>query len=159
MTAPAVAPLVIIGIGNAMRRDDGVGLAAIAHLEDTESNSADGAVEFRALDGEPTRLIEAWRGRRRAVVIDAARAGATAGAIHRVEVGVDPLPDWANIASSHSAGLAEAIALARAVDALPDQLIVFGVEPGDLSMGEGLSAEVESAVPPLVQRILDEVAA
>jgi hydrogenase maturation protease len=90
------------------------------------------------------------------VVVDAARDGSVPGAIHRIEVGVDPLPNWANVASSHSAGLAEAIALARALDALPEELIIYGIEPGDVAMGEGLTASVESAIPELVLRITSE---
>jgi len=158
MSAVGVAPIVIIGIGNSMRRDDGVGLASIAHLQREAPLTNASSVEVRTLDGEPARLIEAWKGRQRVVVVDAARVGSTPGAIHRIEVGVDELPDWANVASSHSAGLAEAIALARALDALPEELIIYGIEPADVSMGEGLTAAVESAVPELIDRITVEVA-
>lgn len=154
MSSVGVAPVVIIGIGNSMRRDDGVGLAAMDHLEDGTLPSS--AIEIRTLDGEPARLIEAWKGRHRVIVVDAAKAGSSPGTIHRIEVGVDPLPDWANVASSHSAGLAEAIALARALDALPQELIIYGVEPADVEMGEGLSDTVDAAVPDLVRRITEE---
>ncbi|MGI9607516.1 MAG: hydrogenase maturation protease [Acidimicrobiales bacterium] len=157
MYSIGVAPLVVIGIGNSMRSDDGVGLAAVARLENATGACDENSIELRTLDGEPTRLIEAWRGRRRVIVVDAARAGSSAGSIHRIEVGVDPLPEWASIASSHSAGVAEAIALARTIDALPDELILYGVEPADLSIGEGLSAAVASAVPRLVELLVAEV--
>lgn len=156
MSSVDVAPFAVIGIGNAMRRDDGVGLAAVADLQGS-TPADDASIDVRSLDGEPARLIEAWKGRRRVVVIDAARAGSAPGAIHRIEVGVDPLPEWANVASSHSAGLAEAIALAEALDALPDELIIFGVEPADVAMGEGLTPAVQSAVPDLVERVRAEI--
>ncbi len=157
MIERAVAPVVIVGIGNPMRHDDGIGPAAIAQLAKGELSSSRDLVDLVTLGGEATRLMEAWRGRDQAIVIDAGRAGADPGTIHRLTVGIDPLPAWANTASSHSAGLAEAIDLARVLDALPTQLIVFGVEPGDLSMGEGFSAGVESALPRLVERVVDEV--
>ncbi len=159
MKSTGVASLVVIGVGNPMRRDDGVGAAAIALLEQAEFGRNSDAVELVLLDGEPTRLIEAWRGRRRAIVIDATRAGVDAGAIHRVDVAVEPLPDWTTTGSSHSAGIAEAVALAKALDSLPDELVVFGIEPADLSMGEGLSPAVEAALPALVELVIDEARA
>ncbi len=154
MTAPA--PLVIIGVGNAMRRDDGVGPAAIAELEQAGVGRDREAVELVQLDGEPTRLIEAWRGRHRAIVIDATRAGAEVGRIHRVAASVDPLPDWTTTGSSHSGGIAEAVALARALDSMPDELVVFGIEPADLSFGEGLSPAVEASLAMLVDQVIEE---
>lgn len=151
---PAV---LIIGIGNPVRRDDGIGPAAVACLERTDlADTAVARLELLTLDGEPTRLMEAWRNRWRTIVIDAARSGAAAGTIHRVEVGTDPLPPWAAGSSSHGAGLAEALALARALDRLPEQLIVFGVETADLSLGEGLSSEVSAALPSLVRQVVTE---
>ena len=159
MNSPAVDSLIIIGVGNPMRRDDGVGAAVIAQLEQAELIRNGDAVELVLLDGEPARLIEAWRGRRRAIVIDAARAGVDAGRIHRVDVAVEPLPDWTTSGSSHSAGIAEAVALAKVLDSLPDELVVFGIEPADLSLGEGLSPAVEAALPALVELVIDEAGA
>jgi hydrogenase maturation protease len=152
--AEQTAGLVIIGIGNPMRHDDGIGPAAVACLERTDL--ADTGPEFLTLGGEPARLLEAWHDRRRTIVIDAARSGAAAGTIHRVEVGADPLPPWTAGSSSHSAGLAEAVALGRALDRLPEQLIVFGVEAADVSLGEGLSSEVSAALPCLVRQVVGE---
>lgn len=153
MTHP---PVVVIGIGNPMRHDDGVGPAALDRLV-REPSLDESAVELVTLDGEATRLIDAWRGRRRAIVIDAGRAGCEPGSIHRLELGVDTLRGWSGGPSSHAAGLPEAVALAEALDALPDQLVILGVEPADLSMGEGLSPPVEAALPTLVDRIQTEV--
>lgn len=153
MTSLPTPPVVIIGIGNPMRGDDGVGPAAVACLEHTDPALLEGEPELIALDGEPARLLEAWRGRRLAIVIDAARSDKAAGSIHRIEVGRDPLPPWATGSSSHSAGLAEAVALGRTLDRLPRQLIVFGVEPGDLTLGEGLSSAVSAALPALIEQV------
>lgn len=155
MTAPPT-PVVIIGIGNPMRRDDGVGPAAVACLEHGDLALGEGEAELIALDGEPARLLDAWRGRRRAIVIDAARSDEAAGFVHRVEVGRDPLPPWTTGSSSHSAGLAEAVALATTLDRLPQQLIVFGVESDDVSLGEGLSSAVSAALPVLIEQVAIE---
>ena len=139
----------IIGVGNPLRRDDGVGPAAARLLE----ADPPAGTEVITLDGESTRIIEAWRGRSRAVVVDAIVAGAAPGTIHEVEVGRDRMPDWGPGSSTHTAGLSEAVALARALDRVPDELVVIGVEPGDVSFGRGLSAPVQNALATVVDRV------
>ena len=137
----------VIGVGNPMRRDDGVGAAVVARLPEQAG------VDLVELDGEATRLIEAWSGRALAIVIDAAVAGAAPGTLHEVVVGRDALPGWAAGGSTHAAGVAEAVALAEALGRLPKRLVVLGVEPADLDLGPGLSSPVAAAVPRVVERI------
>jgi len=148
--------VIVIGIGNTMRRDDGVGIVAVERLAD---RIAPHAADIVTTDGESTRLIEAWAGADWAVVVDAMHSGEQAGSVRRLEVGRDALPSWAPGASSHHAGLAEAVDLGRALDRLPGHLIIYGVEVHDVSAGEGLSPAVENAVPELVERLAAEVAA
>jgi hydrogenase maturation protease len=147
------APVVVIGIGNAMRGDDGVGPAAVEQLR----LGHDPRVDYVTLDGESTRLLDAWRGRERAVVIDAVRSEAEPGAVHRLELGHDAMPTGPPATSTHGGGLAEALELGRELDRLPLRLIVLGVEAGDLSPGEGLSPAVSAALPCLVERVRAEV--
>lgn len=142
-------PVVVIGVGNVMRGDDGVGPVAVELLDHEGFVGA----ETLVLDGESTRLLDAWSSRRRAIVIDAIRLGDPAGTVHELEVGRDLLPAWTAETSSHETGLAEAVELSRALDRLPDRLLVFGIEPGDVSPGPGLSPEVEAALPELVARV------
>lgn len=149
------ATTVVIGIGNPMRRDDGLGPAAIERLADTAEVDL---AEFVVLDGEATRLVEAWRGRARAIVIDAVRRDTPAGTIHRIDLGAEEAqPGTIRLTSSHGAGLAEAIALGRVLDALPNSLVVFGVEPDDVTHGEGLSPAVAGALQQLIEDIRREI--
>ncbi len=150
--APRKRP-VIIGVGNPMRRDDGVGPAVIAELH---ARSVD--ADLVTLDGEPTRLLDAWSGRDRAIVVDAVTSDSAVGTIHRIDVATDPIPAPPPAASSHGAGLAEAVELARALDALPGRLVVFGIEADNVSFGEGLSPAVEAAVDDLLRHIDQELA-
>lgn len=150
-------PLAVIGVGNPMRSDDGVGPRAIAELRRVEQRPM---ADLFQLDGEPTRLLEAWRARRSAIVIDAATsAAAPPGTIHRLELGIDDAALLADtgVYDSHRAGLATAIALGTVFDVLPDRLVVFCVEVADVSFGEGLSEFVEAAVPALVDQVCREI--
>ena len=146
--------VVIIGVGNPYRRDDGVGHAAAEAFAEHLP-----AIKVVLLDGEPTRLVDAWEGHQVAIVLDAVRRGDPPGTIHRFEVGTEPLPEAFLHPSTHGAGLESAVALGRALDRNPEVLIVFGIEPADMTEGNGLSEPVEAALPSLVDRLAEEVKA
>jgi hydrogenase maturation protease len=146
----------IVGIGNRWRGDDGVGPVAVerlARLPDVVDH-----VDLLELDGESSRLLDAWTGRPRTIVVDAVRMGDEPGTIHRVEVGHDPLP-LATDPSTHAAGLAHAVALGRSLDRMPGHLLVVGVEPASVADGEGLSPQVAAALDELVALVRTEVRA
>ncbi len=149
------APTVVIGVGNPDRGDDGVGPAVLARLRAAGLGGDD--VELLAMRGEATSLLEVWRGRRSVIVVDAVVCGQSPGTVLRIDLRREPLPDAAARASSHGAGLAEAVALGRAVGALPGRLVVVGVEPASVRLGDGLSPAVEAAVPELVRLVRAEL--
>ena len=91
--------IVVIGIGNPYRGDDGVGHAAAEALKNLRLSA-----EVLLQDGEPTRLVDAWEGRGLAIIVDAIRRGDPPGTVHRVEVGTDPLPAAFVHPSTHGAG-------------------------------------------------------
>ncbi|HET6211166.1 MAG TPA: hydrogenase maturation protease [Jatrophihabitans sp.] len=146
-------PAVVIGVGNPYRRDDGIGPAAIAELQDL--CSAD--VLLTVADGEPTQLLDAWAGARLAVVIDAVRCQpASPGRIHRSTLG--QLGPGDGSASTHGLGIPDAVRLAQVLERVPDRLVVYAVEAADLGFGLGLSPAVAAAVPELVRAVLAELA-
>jgi len=162
-TSHARAPAVVIGVGNSLRGDDGVGLAvteALAALanSDRHEHLRGDTVEVVASDGEPTRLLELWRDRRLAIVIDAVVTGTTPGTLHVIDAATETLPRPLRGQSSHHAGLAEAVTLGRTLERMPDALTVAGVEPGDMKLGRTLSPAVLAAVPPLALRVSDMIA-
>lgn len=146
------APIVVIGLGNPMRSDDGVGPAVIERLSDLQHE----LVAPIVVDGEATRLLELWAGRALAVVVDAVISGAPPGTVHRAD-GPGHLGRRGRPASSHAAGIAEAVALGQVLDRMPDRLVVYGVEAGDVALGPALSPPVESALPRVVRQIRSEV--
>lgn len=146
--------VVVIGVGNPFRRDDGVGHVVVGELRPLVPTG----VELVELDGEPARLVEAWDGADLAVVVDAVSTGSAPGAVHRWHVGVDALPDPTGaVAGSHALGPAEAVALGGVLDRLPHTLVVFGVEVGDVGEGPGLSDAVAGAVDDAVDEVLVEL--
>ena len=144
--------VVVIGVGNEFRRDDGAGPAVVAGLRDLAPPS----VRLVVTDGEPTRLIEAWAGAALAVVVDAVRAEPPRpGRAHRFVL--DRPRAMGRPASSHGLGLDDAISLAVALDRMPARLIVHAIEAADLTQGPGLTPPVAAAVRTVARAILADI--
>jgi len=145
--------VVVIGVGNEFRRDDGAGPAVVASLHDRMPPG----VNLVVTDGEPTRLIEAWTGAALAVVIDAVRAHPPRpGRVHRFVVD-RPMGGTPRAASSHGFGLDEAVSLALALDRMPGRLIVHAIEAADLTQGTGLTPPVAAAVGQVADAVLGDI--
>jgi hydrogenase maturation protease len=145
----------VIGVGNAWRRDDAVGLAVARRLRETLPDG----VEVLEREGEPTSLIEAWQGAEADWLVDAVSSGAPAGTVHRLDAAAGALPAELFRGSTHHLGLPEAVELARALGRLPRRAVVLGVEAGSLGAGDSLTPEVEAAVEQVAQVVREEVAA
>lgn len=158
------APVVVIGVGNPLRGDDGVGLAVAEELaalgdSDRHEHLRGDIIEVVESDGEPTRLLELWRDRRLAIVVDAVVTGTTTpGTLHVIDATTETLPRPPGGQSSHHAGLADAVTLGRTLGRMPDALTVAGVEPDDMTLGRTLSPPVLAAVSPLALRVSDMIA-
>jgi hydrogenase maturation protease len=153
------ARIAVIGVGNEYRRDDGIGWAVATRLADrTEERLLPIGTEVLLCDGDPARLITLWEGAALAIVVDAAPAHpGQPGRVHRLELNSEQLSQAGCRTSSHGLGLGDAVELARELDRLPGQLIVYAVEGADTSLGAGLSAPVAAVVEPLTRRIAHEI--
>ena len=145
---------VVIGVGNAYRRDDGVGLAVAARV----GARVPAGVEVVGCELEPSRLMDAWEGADAALVVDATRSGAEPGTLHRFDAGAGPVPASVfRSSSTHAFGVGEAVELARALGTLPGRLVLYGIEGGEFVAGEGLTAAVQAAVEPAARAVLEEL--
>lgn len=147
---------VIIGLGNPLRGDDGVGVRVAQML--TEQPLPDGV---EVIDGgtQGLGIVNELENRKRAILVDAADVGLQAGEFVRFEIDQVNLPGDDPHLSVHSAGLRDALLLAQALKVLPDQVIIFGVQPDSLEWHNGLSPQVEAAVPRLAKAVLAEITA
>ena len=145
---------VLIGLGNAFRGDDGVGLLVARRLREL----ALPGLTVLEQSGEGAALLEAWAGADRVIVVDAVSSGGAPGAIHRLEVGQQPLPAHFSTGSTHAFGLAEAVELARQLDRLPASLLIYGIEGRSYELGTGLSPEVQSAADKVIDQLIADLA-
>ncbi len=147
----------IAGIGNPDRGDDGVGPAVIAALGDRLPDGTR-AIPLR---GDLLPLLDAWARTDRIVLVDACDECGAPGRIHRLHNPVaEELPPEAPT-SSHALGVAETLALARALAepaaAGPD-VVVYAVEGACFDFGAPLSPQVAAAIAPLAEQIAADVA-
>jgi hydrogenase maturation protease len=147
--------VVVIGVGNEFRRDDGIGPAVIDRLREQTA----GGVQLVISDGEPARMIEAWTGASLAVVVDAVLADPpTPGRLHRIALDRADPADTRQV-SSHGLGLGDSIGLARALGRMPGSLIIHAVEVADVGHGVGLTPAVAAAAAPLTAAVLRDLQA
>ena len=147
--------IVIVGVGNPWRRDDGVGWTA-ADLAGARLGCGAAIVHS---DGEPARLIDDWADADLAIVVDAVRNAGAPGQVHRLDAGAVAAAPASRPAGSHALGVADAVRLGGAVGRLPRRLVVFGIEVADTSPGHGLSVDVARAAHTVADSIEQEVGA
>ncbi len=140
---PAAA---LIGIGNAHRRDDGIGPAVVAAVAATDPSG----VRVVTCAAEPTAVLDAWEGCRLAVLVDAA-VGQPVGQVRTCSLA--ELDEIVTPVSSHDLGLRQTYELARALGRAPDTVVVVSVGVADTGHGTGLSPGVGSALPEAVRLV------
>jgi len=149
---PDAARVLIIGVGNTYRADDGVGIAIARQL----SRQILPEVKVIEEGGEGTALVEAWKGYDFVIVVDAIQSGAPPGSIRRFDVSDEKIPSEFFRHSTHAFGVSGAIELARTLNELPSRLIVYGIEGHSFSPGLELSPIVAKVVPSVAAQILFE---
>ncbi len=151
--ATAEGPMLIVGLGNPILTDDGVGPLVVERLLERLGDRDDVTVVVDTHGG--LRLMERLIGSRRAIVVDAMLSGAPPGTLF--EVGPNDLPT-AHSGSSHDASLPGALRMGRGLGAvLPadEDLRLVAIEAQDpYTFGESCTEAVIAAVPRAVEHIL-----
>lgn len=145
--------VLIIGLGNEYRGDDGAGLLVARRLREILS----APVKVIEQSGEGAALIEAWKDFQNVILIDAVHSGAKPGTLFRFEAHRQAIPTQFFHYSTHAFSVAEAIELARALNQLPPRLIVYGIEGKNFAAGVELSPEVDKMTPEIVDQVIQEI--
>jgi hydrogenase maturation protease len=138
---------IILGIGNLLKRDEGVGIHALRALDPklcTDCELVDGGT--LGLDLLP--IVERAS---HLLVFDAIDAGREAGPL--IEVTAEQIPLFSTIKlSPHQLSFHEVLGLAKVRGHFPLQLILLGIQPSSMEPGIKLSHSVSGALPQLVER-------
>ena len=143
--------ILIIGIGNLLCRDEGIGAHVIERMKALE---LPGHVELLDIGTSTMDLISYLEGVRKLVVIDAMKAGGVPGTVYRCRP-EDLLPAEDGPISLHEIGLIETLDMVKK-KGLEMETVIFGVEPKVLDWGMELSDEVKRKIPAIIEAVLKE---
>jgi len=153
MTAFAQTAVAVLGLGNLVHSDDGVGVHAIHRLQ-TDARVPAGVV---LLDGgtQGISLIPHISGFPRLLVIDAVDVGEAPGTVVRFEGrALDGLPGKATV---HQLGFADLMITMKLLGEAPDEVVVLGVQPVSTEWSAELTPRVRDAMPSLLDLVIAQL--
>ena len=148
--------VVVIGLGNPLMSDEGVGVELVRRLSCCESGYP--GVEF--IDGGTggVSLIYRLGGRRKAVLIDCAYMGSEPGAIRRFTPDDVESKKVLSGRSLHEADLLKVLEMAKELGEAPGDVVIFGIEPEVVEPGMQLSAVLNNRLDHYVSVVERELA-
>jgi hydrogenase maturation protease len=142
--------VLVIGVGNMQRGDDGVGLLVAQELRAQKLRT----LRVEESSGEIAGIVELLRTSEDVIIIDAMRSGKPAGST----VWIDPLSATSfagsTISSTHGFGVAQAIELLRSLKQLPRRIRILGIEGQYFALGAPVSPPVQEAVKTALSLVL-----
>ena len=152
-SATVRCPVLILGVGNILLRDEGVGVRVVQAMEQMELPPGvelfDGATA--GLD-----LLDTLADRRRVIIIDAVEGDSEPGTVFRLSP-EDLLPRANAGVSLHEIGLLETLTVAKRMGVAPREIVVIGVKPKEVNCGLDLSPEIARLVPEIIELIVAEL--
>lgn len=159
MTTAVDGPAVVIGVGNVLLRDDGVGVRVAEALRSAARHDPTALPEStRILDGGTlgVDLLSAVEGARSLVLIDAVDLDQPAGTVSVLR-GDAILASGGRWGRCVPGGVGELLSVARLMGWLPDPVALVGIQVDDTSFGVGLSECVAAALPRAVETTCEEL--
>ncbi|MFO1077401.1 MAG: hydrogenase maturation protease [Planctomycetota bacterium] len=142
-------PVLVLGLGNLLLEDDGVGIELLAR---TAAACADARVEFVDGGTQGIALGATLAGRAAVLVLDAVNLGAAPGTLHHLRDPLRAAPPRGD--SAHGANAGELLATAALIGDLPGRVEILGLEPASLRTGIGLSPAVAAGLAPATDAAL-----
>ncbi|MEM3017920.1 MAG: hydrogenase maturation protease [Candidatus Bathyarchaeia archaeon] len=151
--------ILIAGVGNLLRCDDGLGPHVIKRLKEVRLPPN---VEVMDLGTSGMDILHYSAEYDKVIFVDVVRLGKPPGTVYRikprqVQVTDDEIRDMIYM-SMHEVDLERVISIGRRLGQMPENLVIIGCEPKETSrMRVGLTEEVNSTVPSIIRLILEEI--
>ena len=148
--------VVILGIGNILLSDEGVGVRAVERLE-AEYVLPDGV---RALDGgcSAMEMLEDLENLDGLIVVDAVYAHQAPGELVHLE-GDQVSSFFRSRMSPHQVGLSDVLASLELTERAPKQRVIIGIKPVSMDLSMELTPTVAARVPEMLDRVIATLAA
>jgi hydrogenase maturation protease len=146
-------PILILGIGNILLRDEGVGVRVIEQMQKMHLPD-----NVELIDGGTAGadLLDVLAERQKVIVIDAVQADCEPGTVLRFTADELVQPEGVGM-SLHELGLGEALTMTRQLGCAPEDVVVFGIKAKDIVSGLELSEEIAASVPKVIELVLAEI--
>lgn len=143
---------VVVGVGNPIMGDDGLGKRVVDTLADMDLD-----VEVGFAGTTAFLALELMQGADRAIVVDAIDVpDASPGSIHLYPLNSHPDPDTPEVLM-HDFAFSEALSIGECAYPIPGAVLLIGMVPERVEVGLTLSETVANRLPALVDRIVAEV--
>ena len=150
-------PTVVIGLGNRLLSDEGIGLVILEVLARQAAEFPN--VDFLELGTGGMALLHVLAGRKTALILDCAHMGAAPGVMRRFTPDTVRDSGTSPHFSLHEGDLLNLIALSQRVDECPERIIIFGIQPETLNPGETVSPILQARLPEYLALITKELKA
>jgi len=156
MTAQGAAGVAIVGLGNPLMGDDGVGVAVVRMLQ------GQALPEGTDLYDAGTALLDvlpAAGSRAKMVIVDSCRAGGRPGTVYRTTLHPDEWETTPPCHSLHDLDAVHALRLHRLAGGRLGEVVLIGVEPAEVLPRNGLSPALRRRLPLIVRAVRQELQA
>ncbi len=155
MTGKSRKDVIVVGVGNVLLSDEGIGVHLIHRL--SQSAEQFPSVDFIDAGTGGLSVLHLIANRKKAVIIDCAKMGAEPGTMKRF--GLDDVKSIKTLSglSLHEADIARIITLAKLLGQLPKEVVFFGIQPQFISPGENLSGKIACRMDEYVHTITGEL--
>ncbi len=150
LTPGAGGRRVVVGVGNDLRGDDAAGLAVVRLLSE---RLPAGVVSLHEHGGDGLGLLALWQPADDVVVVDAVLSDGDPGRVVEVDATEEPVPAGVVWPTTHAAGVAEGIEMARAIDSMPRRLRLVGITASSFELGAPMQEAVARAVEALARQL------
>jgi hydrogenase maturation protease len=140
--------ILVIGVGNPLRSDDGIGPAIIKILQ-TENNQ-----DFALVDGgtDGLALLDQLAEYEKAIIIDAVEMLETPGVVKSFTPAEAKIKIKSDVLSTHGFGLAEMLKLVDELN-IKTKIKIIGIQPQNIDFGEGLSDKIKNQISQILKLI------
>lgn len=153
MSSDDRCPILVLGIGNILLRDEGVGVRVIERMRQLDLPEGVDLVDGGTAGAD---LLDTLAERRKVIIVDTVQADCAPGTV--VRFGADDLakPEREGI-SLHELGLYEALMMTKKLGCAPEEVVIFGVKPKEIGYGLELTKEIETILPDIIELVLAEI--
>jgi len=153
---PSLKNFLILGLGNPLLGDEGIGVRVIEELARLKLPDGVTVVEGGTAGLGLLGLMEGYE---RVIVVDAADMGHPPGHVVRFTPSDAKFKTARGPLSLHQVGLGEVLDLARALEDAPAALVIIGVQPSRVEGRTRPSPELEGTIPQIIKIVLEELQA